>query len=102
MGLRLGLRREALGALTLAMDEALVLVLPTTNDGVDITFAATGGDDTPAGLTVTVGPRNATRPPDPAACDRLGEILSGIVNDLDVDPTSGLVRLVIDGVNRSG
>lgn len=90
MGRRAGLRRTALGALALAVDEALVLVLPTTGDGIDLEASVAAGT-----LRITVTPRHPHTLPDPGAVARFDDVVAGLVTAADAGGPTGVVRLEV-------
>lgn len=88
MGRRAGLRRAALGALALAVDEALVLVLPTTRVGIDLEVSVAAGT-----LRITITPRRPHALPDTAAAARFADVVADLVTTAEVGEPTGVVRL---------
>lgn len=90
LGRQAGFGRTVIGALTLAVDEALVLVLPVTDSGVDLDVNVGAG-----ALRLTVTPRHPHTPPDPVALARFDDVVADLVGSATIDPTSGAVRLEV-------
>ena len=90
MGQRAGFGRTVLGALAIAVDEALILVLPSTGSGVDLELVATH-----RALSVTIAARSPQSPLDPAATARFGEVVGDLIANVDADASTASVRLEV-------
>lgn len=98
LGRQAGFGRSLLGALTLAVDETLVLVLPTTNDGVDLDVAVGAGT-----LSVVVAARQPHAPLDPSAVTRFDDVVADLVTSVAVERATGVVGLeVVANPDRTG
>lgn len=92
MGARAGFGRALLGALSLAVDQALVVVLPTTDDGVDLHVALLGD-----GLSLTIVPRNPHTPPGPEDAERFAALTGDLVAEATLNPATGEIGLRVSG-----
>lgn len=90
LGRQSGFGRTTLGALAHAIDEALVLVLPTTDEGVDLEVVVR-----PGALRVSVAGRRPRVGLEPVAVTRFAEVVSDLVASVDVDGDAVVVRLEV-------
>ena len=90
LGRQAGFGRAVLGAVTLAVDEALVLVLPMTTGGVDLDVMVSDG-----ALTIIISPRHPDTTPDPGAVARFEDVVADLVTSATVDRGSGVVSFEV-------
>jgi len=95
LGRQAGFGRGVLGPLTLAVDEALVLLLPSTAVGVDLDALVT-----PGRLQLTLRARAPHATPDREASERFDDVVAGLVTSASLDRTGGVVRLDITAPRR--
>lgn len=90
LGQQAGFGRATLGPLSLAVDEALILLLPATSEGVDLTLAVESGE-----LSLTLTARHPQAPLDPDAAARFAGVVGDLVTTASVERTSGVVELTV-------
>ncbi len=90
LGRQAGFGRTTIGNLTLAVDETLVLVLPTTEDGIDLEVVV--GDGT---LAIVASSRRPATALDPRAVARFNDVVDDLVSSASVDRTNGVVVLEV-------
>lgn len=90
MGQQAGFGRAVLGPLSLAVDEALILLLPATSAGVDLTITVA-----PGALGLTLAARRPRAPLDPSAAARFTEVVGDLVTTAGVDQGSGVIELTV-------